>query len=203
MTEPLPKSQPTSRPESGPAYLPQDPAYGAAPPPRRRRPTARRPPTARPRPIRPPYGGQPYGGQPYGGQPYGAPYGATGYPPALYGQNGITSNEDTTWAMLGYLGQFLISFVAPLVVYLARKDQSPFCRFHGAQGLNHAITSFIVFFGGIVLGIVTLGFGLIITIPVMMVYGIAGLVYLIIAAVKANQGEMYQIPKWLVWRMVK
>jgi uncharacterized protein len=187
--------EPTDRPEpTGPAYLPQDPAYGAGH-------AAAPPPPYGPPPAYGPYGGQPYGGQPYGG--YGAPYGATGYPPALYGQNGITSNEDTTWAMLGYLGQFLISFVAPLVVYLARKDQSPFCRFHGAQGLNHAITSFIVIFVGFVLGIVTLGFGFIITLPVMMVYGIAGLVYLIIAATKANQGEMYRIPKWLVWPIIK
>lgn len=180
MTEPTPEEPTDQPPVSGPGYLPLDPAYGSDP-------------GVAPPPYPPPPGYGPYP-PPYGVQPYGAP----GYP-----QNGITSSEDTTWAMLAYLGQFLISFIAPLIVYVARKDQSPFCRFHGAQALNLAITDFIVVIGGIILGLVTLGFGFIITFPAMLVYGITGFVYLIIATVKANQGEMYVIPKWLAWPMVK
>ena len=184
MTEPTPEEPTDQPPVSGPGYLPQDPAYGSGP--------GVAPP---PYPPPPGYGSYPpYGMQPYGMQPYGAP----GYP-----QNGITSSDDTTWAMLGYLGQFLIGFVAPLIVYLSRKDQSPFCRFHGAQALNAAITGFIVSFCCIGLGIVTVGLGFILTIPVMLAYGITGLVFLIIATVKANQGEMYVIPKWLAWPMFK
>jgi uncharacterized protein len=176
---------------SEPGHLPHDPAYGATPPP------YPPPPYGAPQP---PYGTTtPYGAPaPYGTQqPYGAPV------PYGHPQAGVSGNDDTTWAMLGYLGQFVVGFLAPLVVYMSRKDQSPFCRFHGAQGLNIAITNHIVFAVGIVFSIVTLGIGLIIALPLMLVYGITGLVYLIMAAVKANQGEMYVIPKWLAWRFVK
>jgi uncharacterized protein len=105
--------------------------------------------------------------------------------------------------LLAYLGQFVVGFIAPLVVYLARKDQSPFVRFHGAQALNLALTGLIVFVGGIVLGLVTLGFGLIIAIPVIFALGITHVVYMIVAAIRVGRHELYPIPAWLCWPIVR
>jgi len=167
-------------------------------------------------PPGPPPSGAPYGSAPppppgpggyYGGPPpppYG-PYGPYG-PQHPYGP-GITGSDDTTWALLGYLGQFLIGFIAPLIVYLARKDQSPFVRFHGAQALNLALSYLIVFFGAIVIaiagGAARMPAVAIVAILLMFVFAIVHLVFLIIGAVKAGRYEMYRIPTWLCWRMVR
>lgn len=139
---------------------------------------------------------------PYGGPPMPPAYGGYGPPPGMAGP-GITAPDDSTWALMAYVGQFIIGFIAPLIVYLSRKDQSPFVRAHAVQALNLAITSFIVVFGGMVIGFVTVFFGFIVTLPVMLVYGVAHLIYLILAAIKAGQSQPYQIPTWLCWPMIR
>ncbi|MFL6056128.1 MAG: DUF4870 domain-containing protein [Actinoallomurus sp.] len=111
--------------------------------------------------------------------------------------------DDKTWALLAYIGQFAIGWIAPLVVYLTQKDRSPYLRFHGAQALNFALTSLIIMLSGLMVSLVTLGIGAIVAVPVMLVYAIMHFVYLIIAAVRANKGELYAIPKWLCWPMVR
>lgn len=152
-----------------------------------------------PPPAPGPYGAPPPPQGPYGGPP--APY-AYG-PPVPYSAEGITSHDDPTWALMAYIGQFIGGFIAPLVVYLARKEQSPFVRYHGAQALNLALTSLIITFGGIIVGFVTLGIGFIVIVPVMLVFGIAHLIYLILAGIRAGRRELYEIPKWLCWPMVR
>jgi uncharacterized protein len=48
---------------------------------------------------------------------------------------------------------------------------------------------------------VTLGIGALLTIPIMILVGLAWLVFTIIASIKANQGERYRYP--LTLRLVK
>jgi uncharacterized protein len=160
-----------------------------------------RPPYGAPPPPQggpPPYGGPP----PHGGPP---PYGAP--PPYGHGPYPQQQGEDTTWALAAYLGQLAVGFVAPLVVYLARKDDSQFTRFHGAQALNASLTYMIVFVAGLVLGVIAaiLGapVGLVIGLLVILVFAIAHFVFLIIGAVKAGRREMYRLPTWICWRMVR
>ena len=182
-------TQPDDRDPSwaSPGQPPHDappPPHGAPPPP-------------------PPYGGQ-QPPPPYGGQQPPPPYGQQGPHAPLYGQQ---QGEDTTWALAAYLGQFAVGFIAPLVVYLARKDDSPFTRFHGAQALNAALTYIIAFIAAFALIIISVAakapVGMIIAIPLLLIVAVAHLVYLIIAAVKAGKREMYRLPAWICWRMVK
>jgi uncharacterized Tic20 family protein len=199
---PGPYAHPHGAPPGGPPHdgAPhQPPPYGGpqTPPGTYGQPPAYGPPYGGPpRPL--PYGGPPNPpGPPYGGPP--VPY---GYGPP-YPAPGITAADDTTWAILAYVGQFAIGFVAPLIVYLSRKDRSPFVRHHGAQALNLALTSLILTFGSILLIVVTFGFGAILVLPALLVYGVAHLIYLILAAVRAGKAQPYVIPKWLCWPMVK
>ncbi|MEV5751902.1 DUF4870 domain-containing protein [Actinoallomurus sp. NPDC052308] len=167
-------------------------------------------------PYGPPAGPQPGpDAQPYGGPPGPSPYGAPPHrpgppypgPPVPYGygppRQGFAAVDENTWALLAYIGQFAVGFVAPLVVYLARKDGSPYLRFHGAQALNLAVTSFLVILAGFVVSLATLGIGAIVAIPAMLAYGVAHVVFLVIAALRANKGEPYVIPKWLCWPIVR
>lgn len=115
------------------------------------------------------------------------------------------SAEDRQWAMFAHLsallGGLLTSaaggwgcFVGPLIIYLVKKDRSPFVAEHAREALNFNITVALVLVALILLSIVTLGIGLIIAIPLWIVVGVGWLVLTIIAAVKANNGERYRYP---------
>jgi uncharacterized Tic20 family protein len=121
-------------------------------------------------------------------QGYGAPppgWGQPGYPAP---QGGPQSSEDTTWAVLGHLSYFVIPLIGPLIVFLVKKDTSPFVRQHAAEALNFHITLTIAFIVSAVLIIVLIGFVL------LAVVAVAGTVLTIIAAVAGGRGQPYRYP---------
>ncbi|GAB3984369.1 hypothetical protein GCM10029978_093870 [Actinoallomurus acanthiterrae] len=111
------------------------------------------------------------------------------------------------WSLLAYVGQPAFGFIAPLVVYLARRNQSPFIRFHAAQALNLALSYMIVLIGGAVIAFVSLPGhpALVLALVVLLVFVLAAvhLIYVIIGAIKAKRQEMYRLPVWLCWRMIR
>ncbi|MBT2209452.1 DUF4870 domain-containing protein [Actinomadura sp. NEAU-AAG7] len=136
----------------------------------------------------PGYGQGGYGQQPgYGGQvqPYGPP-----------GAPGTTTSDERTWALMTHIGQFLLGFIAPLLVFLIKKDTSPFLRHHGAQGLNFAITQFVYLMINFVLMFVLIGF------VTIFVQAVAEIIFLILAGVAGNRGEWYRYPSFMAWPMV-
>jgi len=110
------------------------------------------------------------------------------------------------WALLSYLSPIIVSFLGPLIIYMIKKDESRYVRYHAAQSLNLIITSTIYSFGififSILLAIVTRGVGIVALFPLYLIFGITTLVYLIMAAIAANRGELYRIPAWLCIKMV-
>ncbi|MFI0444691.1 DUF4870 domain-containing protein [Actinomadura sp. 6N118] len=145
----------------------------------------------------PGYGEQPgYGQVPGYDQSYGYGGQVQAYGPQGHGY-GAPSSDDRTWGLLCHLGQFLLGFIAPLLVFLIKKDESPFLRHHGAQGLNFAITQLVYLIINFVLIFVIIG------IPLLIAQGIAQIVFLILAAVAANRGEYYRFPKFMAWPMIK
>src|SRR5690348_18199039 len=73
---------------------------------------------------------------------YSPPPGEPGYGqqdnPQGYGPRG--ASDDQTWAMLSYILALFASVIAPLVIYLVKKNESRYVRFHAAQALNMGIT---------------------------------------------------------------
>ena len=106
-------------------------------------------------------------GPAYGGQPAGR----------------LSQSDERMWAMLAHIGAIVIGFIAPLVVMLVQGDKSPFTRRQAVESLNFQISLLIV---GIPLTIVTCGLGAVIF--------VVGLVFEIIAGIKANNGEDYRYP---------
>src|SRR5262249_12875766 len=141
-----------------------------------------------------------YGQQAYGQQAYGQ----QGYDPG-YGPRG--ASDDRTWALLSYVLAFVASIVAPLVIYLVKMNESRYVRFHAAQALNLGITALIysvaIFILVIPIAVVTHGIGILLIIPAFLLLGIAHLVYLILGAVRANQGQLYRAPAVICFRMVR
>ena len=105
------------------------------------------------------------------------------------------SKDDRTWGMLAHLsaivGYFIIPFgniIAPLVIWLVKKDQSWFVDNQGKEALNFQISMTLYAFVSGILMLVLIGFVLIV-----IVY-IIGLVLTIVATIKANEGVLYRYP---------
>jgi uncharacterized Tic20 family protein len=161
----------------------------------------------------PPPGGQPGGGwgQPTQGPAPAAPWGTP--PPGAPPQPGywgppsqLSPAEERTWAMFAHIGALIAGFVAlaflgPLIIMVTQGNKSAFVRRHAVESLNFQLTLLIALVAGVVLSIVTLGLGLLVFIPGAIVVGIAALVLVILAGIKANNGEDYRYPFNI--RMVK
>ena len=139
-------------------------------------------------------------------QGYGQPgYGQPGDNPQGYGPRG--PSDDHTWALLSYVLALVASIIAPLVIYLVKMNESRYVRFHAAQALNMGITAIIesvaIFIVGIILAVVLHGFGFLLMVLAFLALGIAHLVYLILGAVRSNQGQLFRVPTIICFRMVK
>ena len=120
--------------------------------------------------------------------------------------------DQRQWAMFAHLSAILGGLVTghfggigcilgPLIIWLVKKDTMPFVADQAKEALNFNISVGIVLLVLFLLGIGTLGIGFIIALPAMLVIGIAALVFIIIAAIKANEGAAYRYPFTL--RLVK
>ncbi|HET6698763.1 MAG TPA: DUF4870 domain-containing protein [Nocardioidaceae bacterium] len=121
----------------------------------------------------PPPPGQPYGAPPPGWQP--------GPPP-------LRPDEEKLWAVAAHLGPLVLGFIAPLVVWLVFRERSAFVDRHGKEALNMQI-SYLIYF-------LVAGFSIILLIGLVLlpVVGVAWLVLMIVASVKAGSYEDYRYP---------
>ncbi|MGA3284319.1 MAG: DUF4870 domain-containing protein [Verrucomicrobiota bacterium] len=99
---------------------------------------------------------------------------------------------------LSALAGFIIPFgnmLGPLLVWQIKKNEIPSVNVHGKAALNFQITVTLAAFIGVVVAVILsffcVGFLLI---PLVVLIGLAGLVFAIIAGIKANNGEDYKYP---------
>jgi len=78
--------------------------------------------------------------------------------------------------------------IGPLAIWLAKKDESAFVDQQGRESLNFQITMLIYLVVAIVLCFLLIGF---LFLPVLAIFHI---VVVIIAAIRANDGESYRYP---------
>lgn len=144
------------------------------------------------------YGSPPPPGYgPHGTREFSGPYGYRAASPSAPTPDRLPSHNDRSWALMAYLGQLFVGFVAPGLVYLAR-SRAPFVRAHAAQGLNLAIAMTVVWVVGWLLsGLQTS----LLWIPV--VFTALGIYFMIKAAMAANHGGWYRIPFFMAWHIVK
>ena len=116
--------------------------------------------------------------------------------------NRLDSNpESRMWAMVAHvsaLSGFVIPFgniLGPLIVWLIKKDEMAFVEDQGKEALNFniSITIYAIISG--ILTLVLVGFAM------LLILAIAWLVFVILAAVKANEGTAYRYP--LTLRLIK
>jgi uncharacterized Tic20 family protein len=129
----------------------------------------------------------------------------------LPGKGELSESEDRTWGMLCHLMAFaglllptLGNIIGPLVVWLIKKDVSPFVDAHGKESLNFQISiSIYLLVGGVLTFIygaifsLILCFGSLLTIflgVALSCLGIFAIVYQIVAGVRANEGGFLRYP---------
>ena len=107
---------------------------------------------------------------------------------------GAPSAEERQWAMFAHLSALvgviipLGSIIGPLVIWLIKKDTMPFVNDQGKEALNFNITVGIAAVVSWILCFILIGFLL------LAVLAIGGLVFVIIATIKANEGTTYRYP---------
>jgi uncharacterized Tic20 family protein len=91
--------------------------------------------------------------------------------------------------MLAHLGPFvMLGFLAPLIILLTKGQESTYVRHHAAQSLNLQLTLLIAMIPCLILVFFVVGFCLIFPLA------ITAIVFQVIGAVKAYNGERYVYP---------
>jgi uncharacterized Tic20 family protein len=104
---------------------------------------------------------------------------------------GQLTSEERNFAVLAHILGILTSFLGALIVWLIKKDNSPFVDDQAKEAINFQITIFIA---QAVAGILTMAIVGCFLLPVIMV---ANFILCIVAAVAAGQGQWYRYPMTL------
>jgi len=114
---------------------------------------------------------------------------------------GVPTQDERTWGMLAHLTAFsgflipLGSVIAPLIIWLIKRDQSEFVADQGKEALNFNIS---VVLAGVVCGILVWIFiGILLGVALFFYW----LAMTIVAGIKANEGLRYRYPFTL--RLIK
>jgi uncharacterized protein len=95
------------------------------------------------------------------------------------------SSDEKTLAVLAHVLAIISCFIAPLIIYLLKKDESAYVAAHAKESLNFQITMFIIY---------AILFVSIIGILLIWLAQVINLVLVIIATIKANENKMYRYP---------
>lgn len=105
-----------------------------------------------------------------------------------------TTQEERTWGMIVHLSSlsgFLFGagwIIAPLIIWLVKREEMPFVNQEGKKALNFQITMAIAAIISGILIIVLVGFVGLLAIAILQI------IFPIMAGLKANEGESYTYP---------
>lgn len=123
--------------------------------------------------------------------------------PAPQPSSPMSDADRKNWAMAAHLSALvgfvgIPSLVGPLVVWLAKKDNDAYVAAHSVHALNFNISVLIyTIVGSIALGLfglVTLGIGLLLAIPVVIIALVVWVVLVIQGGLAASRGEQFRYP---------
>ncbi|MEM7145793.1 MAG: DUF4870 domain-containing protein [Verrucomicrobiota bacterium] len=111
---------------------------------------------------------------------------------------GSPSSDEKTMAMLTHLLSFTAYFTGigmiagPLILWLIKKDTMPFVDDQGKEAVNFNISFFIYYMVAFFLCATVIL--MIVGIPALLVLFVLHIVFVIMAAIKASNGEAYRYP---------
>jgi uncharacterized protein len=108
-----------------------------------------------------------------------------------------STSEERMWAMLCHLSSFLTIFpganvIAPLVIWMIKRDSSPLVADQGKEVLNFQITMLILYalMVACFISVILIPLGIILAVGLPLWH----LVLTIIGAIKAYDGQYYRYP---------
>lgn len=117
---------------------------------------------------------------------------------------GAMSDADArNWAAGAHLASLIAlvgipSVVGPLIVWLVKRDEHPFVADQATEALNFQISVLIYTVLGVIAAllftVLTLGLGILVVLPIALIFLLGVLVLPILAAVRASDGERYRYP---------
>ncbi len=113
--------------------------------------------------------------------------------------------EERNWAMAAHLGVMagsvvpLGNIIAPLVIWQIHKKKSSFVVKHAVESLMFQVGLIAATIGLVLLTMVTMGAAFVIAGPAILLMFVASLVYMIVAAVRANEGKIWEYPVTTRW----
>ena len=118
--------------------------------------------------------------------PYQPAGGSGGYPGPYIGPE--PSKDDKMMGMLAHLLSIFLGFLGPLIIWLIKKDSSPFVDDQGKESLNFQLVMLIAW----VIGGATACFG----IGLILIFGawLCTIIFGILGALEANKGNAYRYP---------
>jgi hypothetical protein len=118
----------------------------------------------------------------------------TSSPPPLPVSAVVVPNE-RTWtalchasALLGVFLHFPGHLIPPLIIWLAKRDQSPEIDAHGKEAVNFQLSMLLYNLVAAVFCIILIGFAF------LIILWILNAVFAIIAAIQASDGKFYRYP---------
>src|SRR5712671_3265407 len=91
-------------------------------------------------------------------------------------------------ALVGFLVPVAGHIVGPLIVWLAKRQDSPEIDAHGKESLNFQISMLI---WNVIAGILCL---VLIGIPLLILLHILNIIFVIVASIQASEGKLYRYP---------
>ena len=95
------------------------------------------------------------------------------------------TSDEKTLALLAHVLTFVAPILAPLIIYLVKKDESGYVAYHAKESLNFQISIAIY----IIALVITL-----IGILLVWVVAIAAFILVLVATINAADGKLYRYP---------
>ena len=112
------------------------------------------------------------------------------------------SSDSRAWAVGAHLSPWVIGFLGPLFIWLA-KMEDPYVEYHARCALNYHLSLMLYGFGWIVVGttvfVASAVLGVVVVALILLGLSFLGFIYLglvppIIGAIKASNGDLYRYP---------
>ncbi|MFL6541527.1 MAG: DUF4870 domain-containing protein [Chthoniobacterales bacterium] len=98
-------------------------------------------------------------------------------------------------ALIGFFVPIAGHIVGPLVIWLAKRDESPEIDLHGKESVNFQISMLIY---NVIAGLLCF---VLIGIPILIILHFLNIVFVVIAAIQASDGKLFRYP--LSLRLIK
>jgi uncharacterized Tic20 family protein len=105
------------------------------------------------------------------------------------------TGDEKTMGILAHILTLVAPILAPLIIYLVKKDESQFVKENALESLNFQLTIMICAIISAILVFIIIGIFL------LIIIGIGSFILVIVASIKASEGKIYRYP--INFRLIK